>query len=100
MTLLSHQLCNFIVILKGNMVMERKIDELGRVVVPNYIRRRLKLEAKTPVSFEIIGDGVYLTKARHTCIICNSSKDLIEVNGDYVCTSCKNRLNAKASENY
>ncbi len=69
--------------------MERRIDELGRVVIPRHVRRTLGFESKTPMHFEIVGDGVLLTKACPTCCVCNSDKDLAPIKDKYICSSCK-----------
>jgi len=68
--------------------MERRVDELGRIVIPKHIRRTLGLETKTKVAFEVEGDRLVITKAAPTCIICGSENELIEVNGKYVCAAC------------
>lgn len=72
--------------------MERRVDELGRVVIPNHIRKALELEAKTKVKFEVDGNRVIICKAYPTCIICGNEKDLTEVKGKYVCNDCKSYL--------
>ena len=72
--------------------MERRVDELGRVVIPNHIRKALELEPKTKVKFEVMGKSVIVSKAYPTCIICGGEKDLTEVKGKYVCADCKKQL--------
>ena len=69
--------------------MERRIDELGRVVIPNHIRKTLGLDFKTKVKFVLEGDRVIITKAFPTCIICDAAENLTEINGKYVCEECK-----------
>ena len=70
----------------------RKVDELGRVVIPNHIRKALGLEPKTKVKFEVMGKSVIVSKAYPTCIICGCEKDLTEVKGKHVCADCKKQL--------
>ena len=72
--------------------MERRVDELGRVVIPNHIRKALELEPKTKVKFEVEGNRVIVTKAYPTGIICAAETDLTEVKGKYVCADCKKHL--------
>lgn len=72
--------------------MERRVDELGRVVIPNHIRKALGLEPKTKVKFEVMGKSVIVSKAYPTCIICGCEKDLTEVKSKYVCADCKKQL--------
>ena len=68
--------------------MERRVDELGRIVIPKHIRKSLEFEPKTKVSFEVDGNRVIVTKAYDTCIICAGDKDLKEIKGKYVCADC------------
>ena len=72
--------------------MDRRVDELGRIVIPSHMRRAAGLETKTAVKFELVDGGVLLTKARPTCIICNGENDLTDVKGKYVCRECKAEL--------
>lgn len=72
--------------------MERRVDELGRVVIPNHIRKALELEPKTKVKFEVMGKSVVVSKAYPTCIICGCEKDLTEVKDKYVCADCRKQL--------
>jgi len=70
--------------------MERRVDELGRIVIPKHIRKALGLETKTKVSFETDGYRLIITKALPTCIICGSEEELAEVKGKYICADCAN----------
>lgn len=72
--------------------MERRVDELGRVVIPNHIRKALELEPKTKVKFEVDGKNVIISKAYPTCIICGNENGLTEVKGKYVCNDCRRQL--------
>lgn len=72
--------------------MERRVDELGRIVIPKHIRRSLGLETRTKVQFETEGDKLIITKANVTCVLCGSENDLTEVHGKHICQSCINLL--------
>ena len=71
----------------------RRIDDLGRVVIPKEIRRQLKVENDVD-SFEIYmdGDKVVLKKYQPTCIFCDSLADSVEFGGYNVCTDCIEKL--------
>lgn len=69
--------------------MERRIDELGRIVIPRHMRRAVGFETKTPIKFEVVDGGVLLTKAADTCIICNSDKNLVSIKDKWICEDCK-----------
>ena len=73
----------------------RKIDELGRFVIPKEIRAQLKVENNRD-SFEIFveGDKVILKKYQPSCAFCENTEDLVEFSGYNVCTGCIEKLNA------
>lgn len=72
--------------------MDRRIDELGRIVIPSHMRRTVGFETKTPIKFEVVDGGIMLRKACPTCAICNSDKNLTEVKDKYVCEECRQLL--------
>ncbi len=70
----------------------RKLDDLGRIVLPIELRRNLDLEVKDPVEIFVEGDCVILKKYEPTCIFCGKSKDVTEFKGKCVCNSCLTEL--------
>lgn len=76
--------------------MVRKVDELGRVVVPKELRRRLGIEDDRDF-FEIYmdGDSIVLKKYQPNCIFCGEMEDLISQGGKNVCRKCANELQNK-----
>lgn len=66
----------------------RKIDELGRIVLPIEIRRTLGIEIKDPIEIFTEGDKVILKKYQPTCIFCGSNQDLKQLSGKNVCQKC------------
>ena len=72
--------------------MVRRVDELGRVVIPKEIRNKLEIEEKDPL--EIYGDGrsIVLKKVESNCIFCGNTKDLVEYKGKLICKKCLNDL--------
>ena len=74
--------------------MTRRVDKMGRVVIPKEIRAQLNIKNNVD-SFEISvqGDKVILQKYHPTCIFCDSIMDVVEF-GDYiVCKNCIEKLN-------
>ena len=58
----------------------RKIDELGRVVIPVEVRRRFGIDVKDSVEIYIDdNDSIILKKYEPACIFCNSTKELNNV---------------------
>ena len=71
----------------------RRIDELGRIVIPKEIRKQIKVENKVD-SFEIFTDGdtIVLKKFQPTCVFCGSFDDSVNLNGYNVCKNCIQKL--------
>ncbi|MBY9081050.1 AbrB/MazE/SpoVT family DNA-binding domain-containing protein [Paenibacillus sp. HN-1] len=59
----------------------RKIDELGRLVIPIELRRTLNLEIKDPVEIFVDGEMVLFRKYAPGCAITGSQKDLVGFEG-------------------
>ena len=72
--------------------MERRVDELGRIVIPKHIRKKLGLETRTKVAFETEGDRLIITKAFPTCVICGAEDKLLEIKDKHICADCANTL--------
>ena len=56
----------------------RKVDELGRIVIPMELRNKLKIGEKDPIEIYVDGNSVILKKLEESCIFCNSKKDIIK----------------------
>lgn len=78
----------------------RKIDNLGRIVLPIELRRTLGIEEGTPVEIYTSGDTICLRKqAEKICVICNEEKNLLDVDGICICAPCGRGIsNAIAKE--
>ena len=68
----------------------RKVDELGRIVIPRELRLMLEIQEKDPLEIFIEGSSIILKKYNPNCIFCGSSKDLHLYKNKLVCTKCKN----------
>jgi len=68
----------------------RKVDELGRVVLPIELRTRFGLTEKDPVEIYVDGNSIILRKYEPNCIFCVSTKKLINFNNKTVCKECAN----------
>ena len=66
----------------------RKVDELGRIVLPIELRRVLDIAEKDALEIYVEGNAVILKKYRATCIFCDSSKDIITFKGKNICPAC------------
>jgi len=75
---------------KSNFV--RKIDELGRIVLPIELRKILDIKEKDSLGIFLDNDGIFIKKEKPSCIFCNSNIDLIVFNGKEICKNCINEL--------
>lgn len=66
----------------------RKVDELGRVVIPVELRRTLNIDIKDPLEIYVDGDQVILKKYEPTCIFCGEGKDIKSFDGKNICPIC------------
>ncbi len=70
----------------------RKVDDLGRIVLPAELRRLLELDDRAEVEIYTEGDTVVLKKHRPSCVFCGSQKDLREFRGSSICDACRKAL--------
>ena len=70
----------------------RKVDELGRIVLPIELRRTLDIAERDPLEIYVEGSAVVLKKYRPTCIFCDSSRGLSTFGGKNVCAKCIREL--------
>lgn len=71
----------------------RKIDELGRIVIPIEIRNKLNINIKDELDIYVDGSSIVLKKYEPNCIFCGGNKDLIEYKGKLICKKCKTNIN-------
>lgn len=71
----------------------RKVDELGRIVLPIELRRNLDIEEKDPLEIYIEGDKIVLQKYEPACLFCGSSQGLTVYRGKNVCRECARNMN-------
>ena len=73
----------------------RKVDELGRIVLPIELRRTLDIAEKDSMEIYIEGDAIILRKYQPACIFCDSAKDIVSYRGQTVCSDCIRMLEEK-----
>ncbi len=67
----------------------RRIDQLGRVVVPAELRRLLGLHEGDVISFSARGTELLLSRVAPSCAICaTSAEDLVDLRDKHLCKSC------------
>ena len=70
----------------------RKVDELGRIVVPIELRRTMDIAVKDTLEIFVEGDQIILKKYHPACIFCENVNDVITYKGKLVCKDCLNTL--------
>lgn len=66
----------------------RRVDDLGRIVIPMELRRTLGIHVKDPLSISVDGERIILEKYRESCVICGSEEQAQPVRGRTVCAAC------------
>ncbi len=72
----------------------RKVDELGRVVLPISMRHNLGIEERDPLEILVEGDRIVLQKYRPACIFCGGSEEIIFYNEKRICGKCLAEIKA------
>lgn len=73
----------------------RKVDELGRIVLPIELRRTLGIEEKDSIEIFVDGESIILRKYQPACIFCDNAKDIINYKGKNICPDCIRAMNEK-----
>ncbi len=73
----------------------RKLDELGRIVLPIELRRTMDLSIHDTVEIFSEDDRIILKKYHPACIFCNDARDVTAFNGKLVCAKCLQELRNK-----
>ena len=63
----------------------RKLDELGRVVIPIELRNKFNITEKDPIEIYVDGSNIILKKYENTCIFCGSTENLKEFKDKQIC---------------
>ncbi|MBM7583387.1 transcriptional pleiotropic regulator of transition state genes [Caldicoprobacter guelmensis] len=66
----------------------RKVDELGRVVLPIELRRTLGIDKKDALEIYVDDEHIILKKYEPACIFCDSAKDIQTYKGKNICKEC------------
>lgn len=76
----------------------RKVDELGRVVIPIELRRTFDIEEKDPLEIYIDGDRIILKKYEPSCacVFCGNADEVIKFHGKNVCEECLSKMSKEA----
>ena len=70
----------------------RRIDELGRIVLPIEIRQSLDIKEKDPLEIFFKDDGIFIRKDIPSCVFCNSTSNLKTFSEKNICKYCIQNL--------
>ena len=66
----------------------RKIDELGRIVLPIELRKTLGIANHDSLEIYVEQDSIILRKYEPSCIFCGSNKGIAIFKGRSICKDC------------
>lgn len=70
----------------------RKVDELGRIVLPIELRRTLDIGEKDALEIYVDGDTILLKKYAPSCVFCNDTNGIVSYKGKNICGVCMRGL--------
>ena len=76
----------------------RRVDELGRVVIPIEIRNQFNIVEKDPIEIYVDGTSIILKKFEPNCIFCGNNKDLLSYNDKLICSDCATKIGSLEQE--
>lgn len=72
----------------------RKIDALGRIVIPKELRENLDID-EAPIEIFVDADSIVLKKYQHRCLFCGSDEAVVEYKEKLICKECLDELKNK-----
>jgi len=70
----------------------RKVDELGRIVIPIELRRTMGIEEKDALEIYVDSEKIILKKYEPACIFCGNAEEVVNYKGKNLCKSCLTEL--------
>ncbi len=70
----------------------RKIDELGRIVLPSEIRKVFGIHEGDQLEISVNGEQIILEKRRDLCLFCSRSDPEVEFQGRRLCADCAGEI--------
>ncbi|MFW5976733.1 MAG: AbrB/MazE/SpoVT family DNA-binding domain-containing protein [Bacillota bacterium] len=71
----------------------RKIDDLGRMVIPKELRKTMDINKKDPMEIFVENDRIILKKYEPGCIFCGDVENTVDFKGKVVCKNCLEKAN-------
>ncbi len=70
----------------------RKVDELGRVVIPIEIRNQFEIAEKDPIEIYVDGSSIILKKYERSCLFCGNTKKVVSYKNKLICGKCLKQI--------
>lgn len=70
----------------------RKVDDLGRIVLPIELRRIMGIDIKDPMEIYVNGEKIILRKYQPFCVFCRQPDGITYFKGQAICIHCKKDL--------
>ena len=70
----------------------RKIDHLGRIVLPIELRRVLDIDKDSSLEIYVENDSILLRKYQPACVFCGSSEEVASSKGRNICAACRKEI--------
>ncbi len=70
----------------------RKVDELGRIVIPIELRRTMGIEEKDALEIYVDSEKIILKKYEPACIFCGNAENVTNYKGKNLCKACLTEL--------
>ena len=70
----------------------RRIDHLGRIVIPAELRRLLGINEGDYIQFSTEDNKVVIEKLEERCTFCGDAADLAQFRSKLVCATCRTEL--------
>ena len=75
----------------------RRIDELGRIVVPKEMRTQLGIACDDPVEFYVEGENIIIRKYTPHCFFCGREDNVVEFKDKKICKVCLDEIKSGVS---
>ena len=76
----------------------RKVDELGRIVLPSELRRVFAIHEGDELEISVDGEKVILEKRQDVCCFCSADAPALDFRGRMVCDACATELGRQVTK--
>ena len=70
----------------------RKLDDLGRIVIPIELRRTMDIGLRDTLEIFVEDDKIILKKYHPACVFCNDTRDVVHYRDKLICRRCLEQL--------